>query len=46
MMAAVEFEEPVWIPLGMEGLEDFRDWCHSGKFPENGRIDFVVAISK
>ena len=41
-MATVIFEERVEVPLGLEGLGDFRRWTSSAAFPPRGRIDFVA----
>jgi len=33
--------EDLEIPLDISGLDAFRCWTRSAKFPENGRIDYV-----
>lgn len=42
MAGSVLFEELVEVPLGIASLADFREWCHSDSFPENGRIDYIA----
>jgi Uma2 family endonuclease len=41
MNHAVLIEDQLEIPA-LEGLEDFRRWAHSVRFPESGRIDYVA----
>ena len=39
--AAVIFEDQLRVPAGLDSLDRFREWAHSGDFPEDGRIDFL-----
>lgn len=34
-------EYGIEIPMEIRNLADFREWVHSGEFPERGRIDFI-----
>ncbi len=42
MATTVLFDEQIEIPLDIQSLADFRGWALSEKFPETGRVDFVV----
>ena len=41
MSVGVLFEDEIEIPSGVDGLDQFRAWARSDRFPERGRIDYV-----
>ena len=43
MVVTVRFEDQVDIPMDIRSLADFRRWATSDRFPESGRIDYVLA---
>lgn len=40
--AAVILEDELSIPVGIQTLEAFRQWCRSKLFPERGRVDYLA----
>ncbi|MBX3440297.1 MAG: Uma2 family endonuclease, partial [Planctomycetaceae bacterium] len=37
----VVFQDQIEIPLGIDSLDDFRQWARSDAFPTEGRIDYI-----
>ena len=40
-MVAIQFENKVRIPAGIDDLESFRRWARSDEFPERGRFAYL-----
>ena len=38
---AVIFEDQIRVPADVFNLQNFREWAHSGDFPESGQISFI-----